>query len=368
MTDSLQDKQMGSIEALVKQALNAGVFPGVEVFLALDRKVHYHQVFGTFDREKKSPLLTKNALFDLASLTKPLATTFALLHLLDQGKLNLEDPVVKTLPEFDRKETRAITIRHLLTHTSGLPAWRPLCKPNFDRDQGLQQLFNLPLENKPGSKMVYSCLDFLLLGELISRISKSSLADYCQQNIYQPLGLRRTGFHPDQNQVDLVPTDYCAYRQQTLRGIVHDENSFLLGGDAGNAGLFSTAHEIHQLCCLIFDRGISRGKQILSKETVALLSQNHNAAPLIAHSLGWDYNPLVAGYQSCGQKMPVGSLGHLGFTGTSLWIDPQSKLCIIILSNRVNMGREIKMKEMRAFRPKIHDFLLSMIDSLGENS
>ncbi|MCP4297823.1 MAG: serine hydrolase, partial [Proteobacteria bacterium] len=261
------------------------------------------------------------------------------------------------------QEKEMISIHHLLTHTSGLPAWSDLFSPDFDRKQGLYKLLNIPLEHPVGSRMVYSCLDFLLLGEIVRRLSGGSLADYCAENIFKPLELKNTGFNPSVADQRIIETDDCPHRKKRLRGTVHDENAFLFGGEGGNAGLFSTAEEVHKLCGLIFKKGRAGNHQVISEQSINLLLKNHNNGDLTPHSLGWDYNPKRAFYRSCGNLMPVGSLGHLGFTGTSLWIQPDSGISIIILTNRIYYGRDHKMEEMRKLRPELHNLLYSMIDS-----
>lgn len=359
MTNNLKQSEL---EKAVQRAIANKVFPCMEILLARGDEVIYHQTFGKENNQEEARDLKKNAIFDLSSLTKPLATTFAILHLLDRGKLSLSTKLSEIFNGIC-EDKASITIHHLLTHTSGLPAWSDLFSPDFDRQQGWRKLLELPLENPPGSKMVYSCLDFIFLGEIIRRISQQSLAKYCFENIFSPLGLKNTGFNPSTIDKRMIATDTCPYRKKRLQGIVHDENAYLFEGEGGNAGLFSTAEEVRRLCSLIFRKGRIKGRQIISRESIDLLLINHNPQELTPHSLGWDYNPEIADYKSCGDRMPAGSIGHLGFTGTSLWLDPKSGICIIILSNRVYYGREHKIEEMRKLRPEIHTFLYSMIDS-----
>lgn len=343
------------IQSFAEKALQQGVFPGIEILLAQEERILYHQAFGRLEPLPDSPILSKNALFDLASLTKPLATTFAILKLLDQRELELNTTASSIVPEWSEGAKSAITIKQLLTHTSGLPDWVALYEPEFDREKGWHKLMNVALANPPGSTMIYSCLDFIILGEIIRRVSGTTLANFCDETLFQPLGLRRTTFHPDPKLSDLVPT---GLPPENPPGIVDDKNSRLFGGEAGNAGLFSCAEEILKLSQLIHQKGCVNEVRILSKEVVELLQHNHNPTPVTPHSLGWDYNPETAPYKSCGERMPTGSLGHLGFTGTSLWLDPISKITVILLSNRVRMGRHEKIEPMKAFRPAMHNLLL----------
>ena len=349
------------LEDCVHQAIKDKVIPALDILLARRERVIYRQVFGRESPQENDRCLQPDSIFDLASLTKPLATTFAILHLLDQQKLKLTTRVQNLIEETPPDKTE-ITIQHLLTHTSGLPAWSPLYEPNFDREQGWQKLLKIELEQPIGSKMVYSCLGFIILGEIIRRLSGQSLSAYCAKFLFRPLGLQDTMFNPTINNRRIIPT------KKGSRGIVHDTNARLFAGEGGNAGLFSTATDILRLCNLIFKRGAVKGKQLISGRSINLLLQNHNQSGLTPHSLGWDYNPVKAKYKSCGDLMPASSIGHLGFTGTSLWIDHQAEICILLLSNRVYYGDEHKIEEMRKLRSKIHNLLYAMIDSIPLNA
>ncbi len=349
------------IRQLVDQSFASRLFPGLEILAAKGDSIRYHQIFGRFEGTPQSPKLERNSLFDLASLTKPLATTSAILHLVESDLLDLEERVSILIPEFRRQGTEKITVRHLLTHTSGLPAWSALYEPEFDKTSGWDKLFNTELQSPPETEMVYSCLGFILLGEIVRRVSKLSLSEYCREFIFSPLGLRNPVFNHDQSRQDLVPTAYCPFRKKMLRGIVHDENAYLFDGEGGNAGLFGTATDIFRFCRMLLCGGVLNNVRIFTPETTRLMFRNHNPVPISARALGWDYNASTAKYMSCGDRMPRGSVGHLGFTGTSLWLDPDSKIVVIILSNRVYFSREKSIPLMQSFRPKMHGLILSGI-------
>ncbi len=353
--------QIESITRLVENAILDKVFPCVEILAARGEEILYHQVFGNRIPDDPSTKLEKNSLFDLASLTKPLATTNAILHLCEQASISLETPVYEIIPEFANQDDKTrITIRHLLTHTSGLPDWLALYEPRFDKQQGWNLLLSTPLIKPPGEITIYSCLGFILLGEIIRRLSALSLNEYCRKYLFNPMQLRYTRFNPDPLHVDIpiVPTGYCSLRKVTLSGIVHDENAALFDGEGGNSGLFGTAQETHKICLMLLNNGKFSDHRILPKRSVNSLFQNHNPSPLIPRSLGWDYKTGEADYWSCSHQMPDGSIGHLGFTGTSLWVDPDSKFIFIALSNRVFISREDNIPLMQIFRPNLHRLLL----------
>lgn len=359
----LSSKNKSVLEATIQQAIKEGTFPGIEVLFADRDHLFFHKAFGTQTAEKTSPPLVKNSLFDLASLTKPLATAIAVLKLVEEKALKLTDPISFFISEHPDKRFEEITVAMLLSHNSGLPAWAPLYEPDFDREFGWKKLLSLPLENKPGQKMVYSCLGYLLLGEMIRRITGESLTDFCSHRIFQPLGLKATGFNPKREHLglDIIPTGYCSYRKASLKGIVHDENAGLFGGEGGNSGLFSTASEILTISRALISDFHGEGNQLLSQALVTKMFSNQNAPELEPRSFGWDIKVGSADYWSCSQLMPEGSIGHLGFTGTSLWMDPKTGLIVILLSNRVILGRESNIPLLRRLRPAIHAILLKEI-------
>ena len=346
---------------LINRAIADQVFPGIEILFARGESVIFHQSYGMMDKSLGSSDLVPNSLFDLASLTKPLATASAILHLQEKGDLDINERITLHIPEMERDKTKRITIRQLLTHTSGFPDWLPLYEPIFDKSNGWNSLLNAELQFEPGSQVIYSCLGYILLAEVVRRISRLSLDAYCRRFIFGPMGLKNMVFNPDQKRDDIVPTAYCTYRQKLLRGEVHDENAFLFDGEGGNAGLFGTAEEVHQFCSMLLNKGEFNGNRIISPETALLMTENQNTRHLAPRSMGWDYKISNDGYMSCGKRMPIGSVGHLGFTGTSIWFDPKSRYIVILLSNRVNITRDANIPQMMEFRPKIHDLLLSAV-------
>ncbi|MBT7152749.1 MAG: beta-lactamase family protein, partial [Deltaproteobacteria bacterium] len=329
-----------SIATLAKNAIKDEVFPGIEILCARGDGILFHRAYGRMDRHLDSQALQTDSLFDLASLTKPLATAAAILHLSDNGLVELETPASLFIREFEATEKANISISQLLTHTAGFPDWTALYEPDFDRDSAWEKIIHVPLVYNPGSGFIYSCLGYIVLGEIVRRISQMTLADYCQTRIYKPLGLDNLLFNPDPERINIVPTADCPLRKKRLRGQVHDENAFTFDGEGGNAGLFGTASAIYTYCRMLLSSGKLNDKQIFSVAAVEGFLNNQNPSWLAPRTFGWDVNDGSETYMSCGNLMPTGSIGHLGFTGTSIWMDPVSQFVIILLSNRVNLTRD----------------------------
>ena len=273
-----------------------------------------------------------DTLFDLASLTKPVATATSVMLLAEDGKLCLNDPVAKHLPEFAADGKQAITIRQLLTHQGGLIADNDMSDYAGSREEAIARLLATRPRSPPGESFVYSDVGFMVLGLLVERVAGESLDRFVAAHAFQPLGLEETGYLPG---VELsrraAPTE--RRNGHWMQGEVHDPRAFGLGGTAGHAGLFSTAADLAVYAQMIFNRGNYDGKQILKPETVAEMTRPHPTAGGV-RALGWD---MRTGYSSNrGQGFSDRAFGHGGFTGTSLWIDPELELIVIFLSNRVH--------------------------------
>lgn len=347
------------LDALVEGALRQRVFPGLELLVAVGEKVTLHQTWGRIEIGPEAQSLALGTLFDLASITKPVATASAAMILAEQGKLSLEDKVADFIREFDGEDKRGITLRHLLTHTSGLPPLIDLIGEGLSRAEALQRILHVPLQHPTGSAMVYGDPNFLILAEVVRRVSGQSLPEFCHQNLFHPLRMTHTTFDPIAEgwEMPIAPTQYCPYRKQLLRGVVHDENAWLMGGEGGNAGLFSTAEDLHRFARMMLQGGELEGVRVLSPNSAAAMVRNHNSRRLAPRGLGWDLKVEGSGYMSCGELMPPGTFGHTGFTGTSIWIDPRSTLTVVTLSNRVHISREKNQQDMIRFRPRLHNLI-----------
>jgi CubicO group peptidase (beta-lactamase class C family) len=342
------------------------VFPGAVLHVSHQGKTRIHHAVGYAAIRPRKIHMTTATIFDLASLTKPVATTTAVMRLVDRAALRLEDTVRQFIPEFSGGEKDRVTIRHLLNHSSGLRAWQPLYKQVFGSartlparlrlTEGKRRVLDRILRNRlvytPGSKSIYSDLGFILLGEIVERVSDISLDRFCRDEIFAPLGMRKT-FFPAVRPYRAAPyaaTERMDWRRRIVLGEVHDNNAYVMGGVAGHAGLFSTAVDLAR-----FGRGMldaRRGENpLLSQKTVETFI-SRQGTPGSSWALGWD-TPSVP--SSAGRYFSSHSFGHLGYTGTSLWIDPEQDLVVVLLTNRVHpSSRNIKI---RRFRPLIHDLV-----------
>ena len=345
------------LEAAVKQR----AFPGA--VLAVGRQSATSTIaVGRLAYELDAPAVTADTIYDLASLTKVVATTTAAMMLSEQGKLLLDRPVAFYLPDFvEPYDTAAdplwaargdVTVRHLLAHTAGLPAYEQFFLRAREKSHVLEEALALPLDDLPGRKTVYSDIGFILLGAIVEQAAGQSLDAYCDKELLAPLGMKETRFNPPQELWDrIAPTEQDnEFRKRLIRGEVHDENSWVMGGVAGHAGLFGTAAELAAFCRMLLAGGRVKERQILKPETIAEFTRTWPAAEGPARGLGWD-KPNES--PSCGRHFSVSSYGHLGFTGTSLWIDPEQHLFIVLLTNRVHPTRSNEV--IRQVRPAVHD-------------
>ena len=322
--------RLAVVDSIVQEAIHAGQIPGAVVLVWHNGQVLYRKAFGYRALEPRRELMTVDTVFDLASLTKVVATTTAVMQLVEKGEVRLNDPVAKYIPEFAQNGKEDITVRGLLTHYSGLEPDLDLTHPWQGRDTAFSMAFAEKPVNPPGSRFVYSDINFITLGALVERVSKVELDKYCAQNIFTPLKMARTRFLPPVTWVPkIAPTEYDE-QNRMLRGVVHDPTARRMGGVAGQAGLFSTADDLSK-----FARALIAGSSVLPSLLVEKMSTPQQ--PPAAHELrgfGWDIDSPFS--TNRGELLPVGSFGHTGFTGTSLWIDPTTRTYIILLTNAVH--------------------------------
>ena len=358
------------LEQLIQHQLREGVFPGIELLFAAHDEIYLHQTWGRLEIGENAPTLPPNTIFDIASMTKPIATATAIMILQERGFLNLNDPVAEFVPEFGTDEKSKVTLRHLLTHTAGLPAWANLYEDVADKREAWQRLISIPLDRLPDQQMVYSCLGFLILGEIVDRLTQQSLAQFSDAHIFKPLRMHSTCFKPLRiiEESTIAPTQFCPFRNKLLRGIVHDENCYIFNEEGGNSGLFSRALEIYRFCQMIFNEGELEGAHVLSPMSVRSMVRNHNPPNVEPRGLGWDLKSEYGGNASCGSLFPPGSIGHTGFTGTSFWLNIPSRTVVIVLTNRVHISRERKVVAMRRFRSRLHNILMASLETMKEQS
>ena len=298
--------------------------------------------------------------YDLASLTKVIGLTSACMILVDEGKLDLDAPVQRYLPEFRGPQKDAVTIRHLLTHSAGLAADLPLFDSTRSRAVALTMVDTSPLLAAPGTQFVYSDLSAIVLMQVVERITGQSLDAYLEARVFGPLGMTATRFNPPRSWLDhIAPTELdTMFRHRLLRGEVHDESAARLGGVSGNAGLFSNATDLARFATWLLGTVVNRPRPpapaLVRPDFVAMFVKRQGIPPGSTRALGWD-TPSDSGYSSAGTKLSRRSFGHTGYTGTSIWMDPDNDLFIILLTNRVNPTRaNTKILEVR---PRVADLV-----------
>ena len=338
------------LDDIVKSAVAADEIPGAVLLVSHNGIVVHRRAYGSRAILPKREPMTVDTIFDLASLTKIFATTASVMKLVEQGKLRLSDPAVKYIPELGAvgatEWKRDITLRHLLTHTAGL-APDPDVPGNWSGvEPVLQEIYAEPLTAPPGARFVYSDSGFILLGEIVRRVSGMPLNEFAEANIFKPLGMTHTRFLPPAAWLPLIaPTEEIdlpegakagSGRGHVLRGVVHDPRSRGMGGVAGHAGLFSTADDLTIYCRMILAGGVApNGKRIFAAATVHTMTSVETPPWVPAlRGLGWDIDSLYSAPR--GDLFPIGSFGHTGFTGTSVWLDPASKTIVILLANSVH--------------------------------
>ena len=358
------------IAQALRAAVQEGVFPGAVLLVRRNQTILYHEAAGFISSLPFSSAAHVNILYDLASLTKPLATASAVLCLVQDGLVHLNQTVGSILPLLGHTPVGQATVRDLLCHQSGLPAWRPYFTqcgrqqfpwpPSNPVEEGrsfmLDKIRQEPLEYQPRSKTLYSDLGFILLGFVIEQKTGLSLSRYCQERIFDPLGAKPLSFRhcegvspdPERGSLDIAPTEQDPWRGRLLQGEVHDENAYLLHGVAGHSGLFGTAAAVAALTGAWLEGYWGRQAffdQTLVREFVARQQGT-------SWALGWDTPSRPS---SSGTHFSEAAFGHLGFTGTSVWIDPTPGVEVILLSNRVHPTRD--NNRIKDFRPMIHDLV-----------
>jgi len=367
------------LSALLTEHITTGEFPSA-VYLAGERnEVIFADALGHSVVEPYRIANKLDTIYDLASLTKPLITGMLCARRIELGELTLDSSVSHYLPEFDRTDKQMITVRELLTHTSGLPAWRPLyllAEDEPERTAGV--IAGLDLEYKPGTRVIYSDLGFIALGMLLERLTGQHLAEMAQREIFEPLQLKQTFFNPElalqtgiaacetgneyekEVAIETGAGDYARSRQRLIWGEVHDGNAYFLGGAAGHAGLFSTAAEVFQLA----QQFLAESSKLLAPDTCKLFRQNMTEELEEARSLGWQ---LAATKDStAGLDLPRDSFGHNGFTGTCVWINAEQRRVFILLTNRTH-ARALPFANINAVRRQFNSLATSEIATWSQS-
>ena len=329
----MSSARLSTIDRVVQRGVDAGGYPGASVVVGRKGYSVLSRGFGALDWTGRTRVSSQESIYDLASLTKVVATTTAIMVLYDAGKVDIDAPVSRYLPDFSGGLRDQVTVRHLLTHRAGLPAGRELWRIAKTPAEARAAVLASPIQCTPGNCYEYSDLGADLLGFVAEAASGRSLDAFLERSVFAKLGMTDTHFRPDaMSSVRIAPTEIAPPRGYPLRGEVHDENAYALGGVAGHAGLFSTAEDLSVFAQMLLDGGVYNGVRVVSDSAVALFTKRaagHRA-------LGWD---TCDGGAGCGQYMSERAFGHTGFTGTSLWIDPDRQMFVILLTNRVHAAR-----------------------------
>lgn len=362
-----------TISAFLAERIAAGDFPSAVYLVAEQGRTVFAEGLGDAVVAPQQIPAALDTIYDLASLTKPLVTGMLCARRIEAGELTLDSSISHYLPEFERTDKQGITIAELLTHTSGLPAWRPLyILAEGQRDRAVAAIASLDLEYKPGTRVVYSDLGFITLGLLLERLTGKLLVELAQAEILKPLGLQHTFFNPEQalqtgiaaceigngyerqTCQDTSAGDYSNWREELIWGEVHDGNAYFLGGAAGHAGLFSTAPET----CIVANQFLANQTRLLKPETTQLFRQNFTEGLEEARSIAWQL--AATKDSSAGPDLPPDSFGHSGFTGTSCWVDPNLDRVFILLTNRTH-EHALPFVNINSVRRKFHSMAVAAL-------
>jgi CubicO group peptidase (beta-lactamase class C family) len=337
---------------VVQRAHEDGAFPAAVVEVGNRDGVMWRQPFGRLDHDPVSPATDAGSIFDLASLTKVIATTSVAMRLVEQGRIHLADEVKRWIPEWRGKDRESVTLRSLLTHSSGLTAWLPFYRDYKGRQEFQHAMCSLPLEYRPDTQSIYSDLGFMLLAFILEDAAQSPFETLVSE-LLQSVTSSPMLFKPPSSMRPLIaPTEFDPWRGRRLVGEVHDENAWALGGVAGHAGLFGTAEAVGDFARAVLRALTTGDDRIAAKNTVRQFVTRVADVPG-SRALGWD---TMLPTSSCGTKISPTAFGHTGFTGTSLWIDPLRQLYVVFLTNRVSPTRE--NNKIQKIRPALHDAVI----------
>ena len=343
---------------LLRQAIAQHVFPAASVAVTHQGKLIALKALGQFTYDRQSPQVTSASIFDLASVSKAVATTTVAMILYQRGLLDLEIPVVSVVPEFAGQDERRreVTPHMLLAHSSGLPAYEKLFRRAPTKDELLNAAFAMPLVADPGTQATYSDIGFIILGVALERIADEPLDRFCQSEVFGPLGMAHSAFNPPVAWRPSIPptVDDRSFRHRIIQGEVFDENASVLGGVAPHAGVFAPARDV----AIFADAMLNGGQPILHPETLAVFTRRELSPAGTSRALGWD---TPSSPSQSGKYFSPHSFGHLGYTGTSLWIDAERQLSVTLLTNRT--WPDASNKAIKEIRPKFHDAVVEALEA-----
>jgi len=362
-----------AISSFLSERIAAGDFPSAVYLIAERGREVFVDALGNAVAEPEQIAASLDTIYDLASLTKPLATSMLCARRVEAGELTLDSSVSHYLSEFSRSDKQKITVQHLLTHSSGLPAWRPLYQLAGQTEQALTAIADVELDYEPGTRVVYSDLGFIVLGLLLEKLSGKPLAELAREEMFAPLNLQHTFFNPElalqtgiaacemgnnyeRQMCGESDNDKKSWREEVIWGQVHDGNAYFLGGAAGHAGLFSTARETFAIA----SQFLGRHSKLLKPNTCDLFRTNLTNGLEEARSFGWQLAETKD--SAAGTDLPRNSFGHSGFTGTSCWIDPQHERIFILLTNRTH-ARVLPFANINSVRRRFHSLAAAALDA-----
>ena len=367
----LYSTDFSSIDSLINSGIKNKYYPGAQLLIGNNEKVLYEKCYGKFSYSDSSDTVDFETLYDLASLTKVIVTTTAIMILYENGRINLDDKVIEYIPEFNNNNKDGITIKNLLLHNSGLIAWIPFFKTCKTKNDVLNIIYNQSLESPTGSKFIYSDLNFVLLGIIVERVSGMNLSEFSIKRIFEPLEMKNSMYNPDKNIIERIPPTEKDnhWRIKQLKGEVHDETAFLLDGISGNAGLFSNCRDLYKLTKILVNLGKYYGSKfnqpielsfirndIIEMFTTRFKGLNYENT----RCLGWDSKPKPTNFPSpCGDLISENCFGHTGYTGTSIWSDKDRNIIVIFLTNRIYPSRN--NDGIKYIRPDLHNKIISIL-------
>ncbi len=345
------------VDKTMEKAIADSIFPGAVLLFGIDNKFIYEKAYGNYTYDKSSPQMKLNTIFDLASVSKVVGTTSAAMILVERGKLNLDDKVIKYLPEFNNHGKDKITVRNLLLHNSGLAAFKKYYDVYNTSEEVINDIMNTDLVYEPGTKYVYSDLGIITLQKVIEKITGMRLDKFLKKNLFEPLDMTRTMYNPpDSLKNECAPTEIDTFfRMRPLQGEVHDERAYMLHGVAGHAGLFSTVEDLSHFVRMLINDGKYNGKHIIDAKIIEEWTDRQTSQS--SRGLGWDTK--IDSIAPCGKYFSNHSFGHTGYTGTSIWVDKDKKFFVILLSNRVYPTR--KNRKIYPFRSLIHSIIYKSV-------
>jgi CubicO group peptidase (beta-lactamase class C family) len=356
-----------AIDEIIDNAIRDRNFPSAVLVVGDSNKIIYQNAYGRLTYDDDAKPTTMNTIYDLASVTKVIATTSAVIKLYEEGKVDLDAPVAQYIPQFAVNNKGDVTVRNLLLHNSGLTAWTPFYQMYSTAEEVRNAIYSCSKEYETGTQTIYSDYNAVLLGDIVEKVSNIRLDKYCKEFIFLPLGMTDSDYLiPISQNYRIAPTEYDTYwRNELLIGYVHDETAALLEGVSGNAGLFSTGPDLYKFMKMMLKKGRyiderktpvkNKKEQLFKEESLDLFTTKVTGLGYLnTRALGWDTKPEPTKYPpQCGYKFSQNCFGHTGYTGTSVWCDKDKNLIIIFLTNRIYPKRG--NEEIKNIRPKVHD-------------